>query len=508
MSSIKKAIVAAGHPVVTQAAMETLENGGNAFDAAIAAGFAGAVAEPALTSLGGGGFLLARTTQGKEILFDFFSDTPGRGLPDTLLEPHFFPVTVHFPGSDQDFNIGMGSVAVPGNLKGYIHVHNRLGRLPLAEVVAPTVRAAREGVCFNFHQAYFMGLLKPIMTLSDAGRALYEKSGQYIVEGDRVTNPALADFIDNLTYDAERSFYQGDIAERIADDMRHGQGMLTTEDLASYEVIERSPLEVLYRGRRLLTNPPPSFGGSLIASALSLLEQLTLSCIPWGSPGYLLAHALAMQEVDRHRLAGIDATDTCLSEWKAETMRTIRTFSRGTTHVSVIDTEGNVASMTTSNGEGSGYIVPGTGVMLNNMMGEDDLHPDGFHSSPPGQRIASMMSPSVVMSNEAVEFVLGSGGSKRIRTAITQVISNIVDFGMEIEQAVKSPRVYWDGETLQVEPGISDKTVDAIRSVMPVNQWEAIDIYFGGVNAVSTAAGVGDPRRGGDSITAELTGRV
>ena len=173
-----KSGVAAGHPRTTEAARDILRAGGNAFDATVAAGFAAVVAEPALTSLGGGGFLLAHTAQGQAVVFDFFVDTPGRGLRAGELEPHFLPVTVRFPGSEQIFNVGLGSVAVPGVLRGYLHVHRRLGRLPLREVLAPAIQLARAGVAINRKQAYFLDLLVPIMTLTAAGRALFEPSGR------------------------------------------------------------------------------------------------------------------------------------------------------------------------------------------------------------------------------------------------------------------------------------------------------------------------------------------
>jgi gamma-glutamyltranspeptidase/glutathione hydrolase len=176
----------------------------------------------------------------------------------------------------------------------------------------------------------------------------------------------------------------------------------------------------------------------------------------------------------------------------------IRQFSRGTTHISVSDAEGNVASMTCSNGEGSGYFVPGTGIMLNNMMGEDDLHPEGFHASPPGQRVSSMMSPSLLLKDNEVAMVIGSGGSKRIRTAITQVISSIVDFDIPVQEAVEAPRIHWDGEMMQVEPGLELESVIALEKHWQVNIWSEIDVYFGGVHTVLPGiAGGGDPRRGG-----------
>ena len=156
--------------------------------------------------------------------------------------------------------------------------------------------------------------------------------------------------------------------------------------------------------------------------------------------------------------------------------------------------------MTTSNGEGSGYVVPGTGIMLNNMMGEDDLHPDGFHASPPGLRVGSMMAPSLVMDGDRVRLVVGSGGSKRIRTALLQVISHVVDFGLSVHDAVEAPRVHWDGEAVQVEPG-HDRAALAGLGDDPINEWPERDVYFGGVHAVVPGVeGAGDPRRGGGAM--------
>lgn len=492
MKKFGKSIVATGHPLVSAAAVEILRNGGNAFDAAVGAGFAGAVAEQTLTSLGGGGFLLARTNQGEEVLFDFFTDTPGRGLDQSDLEPHFFPVTIHFPGSDQDFNIGLGSVAVPGNLKGFLHVHKRLGRLPLEEILQPAIHLARKGLELNDWQGYFLNLLEPIVTHSPVGRKLYTINGTCARQGDHITNPEIADFLSQLPDNGGDSFYRGEFAKTIDYDMRKGKGLLTALDLASYKVIERTPLAIGYRDYTLLTNPPPSMGGSLIGLALSLLETQDMSDLKYHSPAHVLQTAMLMTEVERLREKGVNATSMQKSG------ESIRQFSRGTTHISVADAEGNVASMTCSNGEGSGYFVPGTGIMLNNMMGEDDLHPEGFHASPPGQRVSSMMSPSLLLKNDTVAMVIGSGGSKRIRTAITQVLSGITDFGIPVQQAVEAPRIHWDGAMMQVEPGLPQESIAALQAHWPVNIWSGIDVYFGGVHTViPNIAGGGDPRRGG-----------
>jgi gamma-glutamyltranspeptidase/glutathione hydrolase len=499
LNTLKTTKVSCGHPASSKAALQIMAEGGNAFDAIIAAGFTSAISEQALTSLGGGGFLLANTSLGEEVLFDFFSDTPGKGVQDSSLEPHFFPVTIKFSGSDQDFNIGLGSVAVPGNLKGFLHVHQRLGKLPLSMVVKPAIKAARDGVVLNKRQSQFMKLLYPIMTLTESGRNLFEPDGNYLQEGMISKNIALADFLERLPDGEADSFYSGPIAETIAQDMRDGQGLLTVADLAEYKVIEREPLSIFYRGKKILTNPPPSFGGTLIGATLQLMENIPFADMKWGSAQHLGTITTILKEIDKHRDETVLDPNADPAKWLDDASGRVRQFSRGTTHISVSDGLGNHASMTTSNGEGSGYLVPGTGIMLNNMMGEDDLHPDGFHASSPGMRVSSMMSPSMLIGEQGLEMVVGSGGSKRIRTAIPQVISNVIDFGIPIEDAVTLPRIHWDGALLQIEPGYSSDHIAALKKSWPVNIWSETNVYFGGVHAIYNGIPGGDPRRGGDA---------
>ncbi|XOF32421.1 MAG: gamma-glutamyltransferase family protein [Candidatus Electrothrix sp. YB6] len=507
MSRYKRAVVASGHEAVSQAAAVLLESGGNAFDAVVAAGFASAVAEPMLTSLGGGGFLLARTDSGQETFFDFFVNTPGAGLGENLPEPHFYPIDVDFGGSAQEFNIGLGSVAVPGTLKGLLHVHERLGALPLTEVLAPAVALAK-GHALNASQAEFIRLLLPILTTSETGRRLYTPDGQNLRAGDTLAVPELADFLLHLAEDRGRDFYTGEIARRIDRDMRENDGLLTCEDLAAYKVIERKPLRVPYHGHTLLTSP--GLGGSLIGLSLSLAGKMD-SVQQWGSQEHLLRTLGLMQEVEHLRKQGMTTPDALAGFLSGTEIQDctdrVRCFSRGTTHVSVADTRGNIASMTCSNGEGAGYFAPGTGIMLNNMMGEDDLHPDGFHAEPPGQRVGSMMSPSALLRDDEVRLVFGSGGSKRIRTALTQVLAQVVDFNRGLTEAVQAPRLHWDGdeEILHVEPGFPEDAVAALQKRVSVNAWKELNVYFGGVHAVVPGAeGAGDPRRGGNVAVVEL----
>ncbi len=503
MSKYEKSIVASGHTLVSQTAAEILKDGGNAFDAMVAAGFASAVVESCLTSLGGGGFLIGHSeSSGQDLFFDFFVDTPGLGRTINLEDTDFFPITVSFSGSDQDFNIGLGAVAVPGTLKGLIHIQKKLGRMSLAEVVQPARNFAR-GHRLNEQQGMFLRLIYPIVTMTAQGREIYQPGGKLKQHGDMLVNNHCADFLDLVAADQGESFYLGEIAAAIDKEMREGGGWLTRDDLANFMVHERSPLRIPYRDCDLLTSPGPSVGGTLIALSIGLQQKAGPYDGDWGEGGQLMRTVTLMREVEKIRSSGV-ATPAQLKDYLENdkvvngSADRIKMFSRGTTHISIADKFGNCASMTCSNGEGSGYFAPGTGVMLNNMMGEDDLHPDGFHSSPPGQRVGSMMSPSLLVKDDEIRLVIGSGGSKRIRTAVSQVMSQVVDFKRPLKTAVEAPRLYWDGEVLQVEPGFSEEALKQVQSQVKINLWDRKDVFFGGVHAVIPGkCGAGDSRRGG-----------
>jgi gamma-glutamyltranspeptidase/glutathione hydrolase len=472
--------VAAGHPATVDAAAEVLRAGGNAFDAAVAAGFAAAVAEPVLSSLGGGGFLLARTSAGDEVLFDFFVDTPGRGVPEDV-RPRMVPVTLRFGAADQIFHVGHGSVAVPGCLPGYLHVHRRLGRLPLDRVVAPAVRLATEGVSLGPDQAAVARLVDPILTLTEAGRRRFHPGGAPLSHDAVVTDPALGALLEDIGAGRVHGFADPDIAARIEEVARAEGGLLTAADLTAYRVHEREPLVVNYRDARLVTNPPPSSGASLVARALAALAAEDPLC-DVDSPAAAVALVAALAAM----IPGPDDGPVATT---------------GTTHVSVVDADGNLAAMTTSNGSGSGVHLGDTGVLANNICGEEDLVPVGDGRLPAGIRVGSMMAPSLLDRSALPTVVFGSGGSERIRSALAQTIVRLVDEGRDLADAVLAPRMHLDGTgTVQVEPGWPEAAVEAVATRWPVNRWAISDLYFGGVHAVATdGQHVGDPRRGGAS---------
>ncbi len=472
-------VVAAGHPATVGAAIGVLRAGGNAYDAAVAAGFAAAVAEPCLTSLGGGGFLLARTAAGEEVLVDFFVDTPGRGR--TGPPPPLTPVTLQFGNARQVFHVGHGSIAVPGCLAGYLHVHRRLGRMELAAVLEPARRLAAEGVVLGPDQAAVVRLLRPTFELTAEGRAMFVPADRPFADDDVYRNPQLAAFLEQVATGRVGGFHDPGVADRIGAAAAR-DGSLTEDDLLAYRVRERAPLVVEVPGGRLLTNPPPSFGGRLVALAIARLEAEGPAG-PAGSGARLVQLADALAAVGESHAGGL-----------APGPRS----SKGTTHVSIVDADGNLAAMTTSNGSGSGVVLAGTGVFANNVMGEADLHPQGFHLDPPGHRVGSMMAPSILVRPGRPDVVLGSGGSERIRSALTQVLAGLLDDDLSLPDAVRAGRLHWDGEVVQIEPGFAPDAVATLARRRTVNGWVATDLYFGGVHAVDTAGtAVGDHRRGG-----------
>ncbi len=516
MSQQQRGAVAAGHPVTAAAAVEILRDGGNAFDAIIAAHFTACVVEPVLASLGGGGYLLARARDREPEIFDFFVQTPGSNRLEGT--PDFYPIQADFGTVTQEFHIGLGSVAVPGSIRGMFEIHRHHGTLPMTRLVQPAVAAARDGVRFNRLQAYIFDIVKPIYSALPATADNYRAEGRQatdprlVEEGDLLQQPALANAIEALAREGDALFYRGEIAARIARLCRDGGGYLGLADLESYRVLRRQPLAIPYRHGRFFTNSPPASGGLLIAFALQLLEQWRLADFGFGSARHLDLLAGIMAATNQARLellSGAGDQDDMLSLLDSRHLQAYRQVvrdharcNRGTTHISVMDAAGNAAAMTVSNGEGCGHLVPGTGIMLNNMLGEEDINPAGFHCWQPGQRMTSMMSPGLLLMDNGIQVALGSGGSNRIRTAILQVISNLVDFGMSPEQAVAAPRVHCENDNLNIEPGFPQSVLEQLASAYPVHHvWQQQNLFFGGVHSVEWDGtrfhGVGDPRRGG-----------
>jgi gamma-glutamyltranspeptidase/glutathione hydrolase len=504
-------VVAAGHLETAQAADQVLHEGGNAFDAAVAAMLAACVAEPVLASLGGGGFLTAKPTRSAPVVYDFFTQTPMQKQSTSAID--FYPIDADFGTASQTFHIGMGSIATPGFIHGIFTVHRDLCRLPLRMLFEPAIQLARSGVIINSFQHLIARIVSPILTSTPAALAINcspTDSTQLIREGECHRQPELADFLDILCIEGKDLFYRGEAGKFLIDDCTHQGGHLRWNDLSGYEVVTRTPLSFRYRHARLLTNPLPSLGGTLIAFALGLLETNALEPLRPSSAEHLRQLARVMCLTQRLRnerpddLPGILNPD--LRKQVIQSLTDQWVCTRGTTQISIADRSGNLASMTLSNGEGSGYVIPGTGIMLNNMLGEADLNPNGFHQWPQNRRIASMMAPSLVLLDDAGTIVTGSGGSNRIRSAILQVISNLIDFHMPLEDAVSHSRIHFEDDLLSLEPEVDPGILHTLMDEFPNQQvWHAKNLFFGGAHTVTMdsrgmLSGVGDTRRGGTAI--------
>jgi gamma-glutamyltranspeptidase/glutathione hydrolase len=505
-----RGVVAAGHPLTASAGADVLRAGGNAVDAAVAAVLVSFAAESPLTGPGAGGFMLVTSPDGRSHLLDFFVGAPGRGLADPAPAP-LLPIEVAFsPEAIQIFNVGASSCGVYGTPAGLACALERFGTVALGELTGPAAAAARDGVEVSPIQEYLLGILGPIFRSTEEGRELYEPHGRPARAGERLRLPDLADLLDRLGDEGPGFLYEGDVAGAVSDWVLQRGGLLTRDDLATYEVMEREPARASFRGREVLTNPPPSSGGILIADALELLERID-------RPGETAALAEVIASTNQARdldfVEGLNDegyVHRFLEPGKLNAVAgEIGSRLGSTTHVSVMDAEGGCATVTCSNGSCSGVVVPGTGMHLNNMLGEEDLNPAGFHSHAPGARVPSMMAPTMVLRDGRPEIALGSAGSNRIRSAIVQTVAAVIDGGLDAQAAVDSPRLHVEGALVDAEPGVDPDALSALcQRGWDLRRWRERNLYFGGVQAVARTAegsvtGGGDPRRGGVALIVE-----
>lgn len=500
--------VAAGHTETARAASEVLRAGGNAFDAAVTAMFCACVAEPILASLGGGGFMTARPWDDAPLVYDFFTQTPIHKQPSEAID--FSPILADFGTARQTFHIGLGAIATPGMVRGIFQIHRELCTMPLPSLIQPAIRLANQGVRVNPFQHLIAEIVSPILFASEQALALHASPvdpHRLIQEGELHRQPELADFLDCLGREGEGLFYAGEAGQHLIADCRRQGGQLRQADLDDYRVIRRQPLSQAYRNARLLTNPLPSLGGTLVTFGLSLLESQPLPEMPLGGERHLrtLCRAMCLTQQLRNQQSGDlgRLLDPQLRQAYCRILAEGGVCRRGTTQISIADRQGNLASVTLSNGEGAGYVIPGTGIMPNNMLGEEDLNPRGFQRWPENRRLASMMAPSLLLFDDGRVVVTGSGGSNRIRSVILQVISNLVDFGLPLQQAIEQPRLHFEGDLLSLEPLHSPRVASLLEDEFPHQQrWERPSLFFGGAHTVMIDSdqglqGAGDPRRGG-----------
>lgn len=519
-------VVAAGDARTARVGAQVLAAGGNAVDAAVASVLAAFVAEPVLTGPFGGGFALACPPGGVPEAHDFFAEVPGRGLPPAAGDPalDFAGLEVSFGPATQVFHVGRGAVAVPLLLPGLVALHRASGRLPLRRLV-DAVRPLAAGVALSAQVGFVVGILEPILRHTREAEALFAPGGRLLGTGDVFRSPDLVRLLDRVA--------AGEPApgrEALLSAFGPPAGRLTAADLDAAEPLRGAPLRVtLPGGHEVHLTPPVSAGGLLVAFGLRLLEAVRPGVLAdeEAAADHLLA-ALAVtaaaraDALDAALVSGDDLgavgarflSDAYLDGWREPFARAVRdgpTFDAApepafgsTTHVSVTDADGGACAITTSNGEGCGHLVPGAGALANNFLGEEDLHPGGFHRRPPGARLTSMMCPTLVSRGGVPELTLGSGGSNRIRSALLQVLAARLLAGRPLEDAVGAPRMHVEGRTVYVERrGPSGARSTAVmarlaRRAPELVVFETPNMFFGGVHAAGAdGEGAGDLRRGG-----------
>jgi gamma-glutamyltranspeptidase/glutathione hydrolase len=527
----KTAAIVASSEACIDAGAEILRAGGNVVDAAVAAVFGTSAGEPSITSLAGGGVLLYRDgASGVTEVCDFFANAPG--LESSIDTPHherdddFGGIDILFPEASitQTFYIGRASAAVPGVLRGMLAALQRWGSLPLDVILAPTVHHLRHGVVMTAYQEKCFSYLEQILRRSELGRrTVFDENGCLFGDGAIFRNTELADTLEALgacRVEELDAFLRDAIENPMLDAFgEEAGGRITRRDVERWQPIFREPLRVESCGARIDTNPAPSFGGPSVAHTLALFDHVDLGETHPGTSERFQRLAAVYRSVSELRASdsAIFDRDDAAERFRSRVDEILvgDAQPRGgteprspgnTTHVSIADSDGNAATVTLSHGEGNGFEIPGTGIFMNNFLGETDLFPEGLGHYAPGARLSTMMAPSIVVDASGNVSALGSGGSNRIRTAISHVISALVLDGLSPEDAVDSGRIHVENGVLSAESyriSGGDETLSAARRLAQRYVAFASDsLFFGGVNVAHRRAdgrviGVGDGRRNG-----------
>jgi gamma-glutamyltranspeptidase/glutathione hydrolase len=459
--------VAAGHPATAEAGLRVLEDGGSAADAAVAASLASCVAETVMTGLAGGGHAIwfdGKTAEAT--LLDFFVTVP-RVHPDRPVAA-LEDVGVPFGNEIVHYQVGIASCAVPGVPAGLDELWRSHGRLPWAQLVEPALELARSGVDMPPAHAECLAMLAPVMTLSEGAR-IYAPGGELLRTGDRLEQPGLATALELMRDEGGRTFYEGTIAEALVALMHEREGPLSREDLDAYAPFWLEPVETEYLGFRVLTRG----GLSHLVTTISALPSLR--GVPAAERALTLARVL---EAPPYSGQGEQIGDT--------------------TNLVAADGDGNACALTTSLGLGSGDFLPGLDIHLNSMLGEVDLQ---VRPLEPGARMESMMSPTLVLDDDGLSIAAGAAGGTRLRPALVQVLSGILDEGLPPQAAVDRPRLHSAGEIVRIEPGFEAEALVALEDAgYDVRRFGGLHHYFGGVSLLARSEGAADPRRSGAAL--------
>ncbi len=528
-------MVASSSPIASQVGVDILKKGGNAVDAAVAVGFALAVTHPAAGNLGGGGFMVIRLANGRATTIDFREVAPKAATRDMYLDAK---------GDATDKSrVGPLAVGVPGSVAGLALAEQEYGTLKLADVMAPAIDLAANGFVLSDRLAHSLASARPLFETFPASAAKFLKNDQPYQPGDRFAQPDLAGTLRLISEHGASAFYRGPIAQQIAAEMKAHGGLITTADLADYKPVERQPIEGTYRGYGLISMPPASSGGIALVELLNILEGYPIAKDGFNTPKtiHLMVEAEKRVYADRSKWMGDTAffhvpTGGLTSKAYAASLRAgidpnhatpssaiapgepIAYESTQTTHYSVVDADGSAVAVTTTlnGGFGNGEVVAGAGFLLNNEMDDFSAKPGTpnmfgltggeANAIQPGKRMLSSMSPTIVTKGDKVFLVLGSPGGSRIITTVLQVIVNVIDHGMNLQQAVDAPRFHhqWLPDDIRIErKGFPPSLVQAlekmgyqVKAESDMGDVEAIEID----PKTGMRDGAADPRAGGKAV--------
>ncbi len=495
--------VASGSRLAAEGGAAVADLGGNAVDAAIAAAIVTMCTDPGVVSPAASGFVAVQPAGGDAYIVDGYAEMPGRqASPDRFGNGD--RVTMAYGGSLTTM-AGYGSVATPGAFAGLEMAWCRHGRLPWAVLFEPAIAAVEAGFPLTSAAAEYLTYAHDVLFgLDPAGHALlHDAVGEPLRQRDLVRVPDLADSLRLIATEGAAALYLGDLGALVADAVDAGGGLLSRADLAAYSAVVRSPVSFSLGLWNVSTNPPPAVGGVTMA-AIALLAA-TIPGPAW-SPAFTTALAGVQRTVLDYRrssLTDIDGVAAAAAELldaagSSDLARLVT--SPSTSHTSAADREGNAAAITVSAGYGAGVIPPGTGIWLNNSLGELELHPAGYHGLAPGTRLISNMAPTVASGSGGV-IAVGSPGADRITTAVSSFLLNLTQLDMSLEDAITHPRMHselFDGvATIAYEPGLDVMPPDG----MALRPFPGRSMYFGGVQAAMLSPdgllAAADPRREG-----------
>jgi gamma-glutamyltranspeptidase/glutathione hydrolase len=498
--------VAAPNDLAAAAGRELAAGGGNAVDAALAAIVVAMTTEPGICSLPGGAYLTVQPADGPAVTIDANVTMPGRGL--AVPRPAgsgCFDIHTEY-GGGVTITIGHGTVATPGTPAGLALAHERYGRAPWADVLAPAVRAAADGFPLGAASTYYLRYVHEDLYgwHAPSHAALHDGDGGLLPEGAPVHVAGLADSLRQLAEEGVDALYQGDLGARIVTDVQANEGLLTREDLAHYRAVVREPVLVDVAGWRVATNPPPAVGGVTLGAMLELLADR----LPPSVAELVRAQDLVLSERVRALDLADDRTAAALALLASARTGRLRAElqSPSTVHVSAVDDEGTACAVTASAGYGSGAMPPGTGLWLNNCLGEPELNRRGVHAWETGEVLPSNMAPTVARHTDGASLAIGSPGADRITTAILQTLVRVLpDPDAGLAAAIAAPRLHVrhapDGSVREVGHE-EDLDPDGAAPTLPWQAYHPLAMFFGGVAAAlrlpdGRLEAAADPRRGG-----------